>query len=355
MYEFEVRSAIRDYRVRFIDSASEVLLAELRPGDVLLVDSFVAKQLDFSGVVDEDTHIIEIAPSEEAKSYEGVKPVIQSLLDVGFRKNERLVAVGGGVVQDVTAFVASVMFRGVEWLFFPSTLLAQCDSCIGSKTSINFGAFKNQLGNFYPPSKVFIDLKLLESLPDKELHSGLGEMAHYYLVSGEEDLARFAREAPDALEDHEILKGMVAHSLQIKKSFIEKDEFDRTERQVLNYGHSFGHALESLTSYGLPHGIAVSYGMDIANFVSMKLGLLSAGDRLRMREILEPIWRPYPLPSFDLTEFMRALRKDKKNVGSQLGLILSEGPGNTSKRLVDVTPEFEGWLTEYFDAEVPRA
>src|SRR5207249_769748 len=152
----------------------------------------------------------------------------------------------------------------------------------------------------YPPSEVHIDLSLLETLPRSERLSGLGEMAHYYLVSGEPDFERFASDAPAAMTDQAVLRGLVARSLEIKRRFIEIDEFDRKERQILNYGHSFrrkerqilnyghsfGHALEALTSYRLPHGIAVSYGMDLANFVSWKLGLATEEFRNRVRGVL---------------------------------------------------------------------
>src|SRR4029079_9979987 len=108
------------------------------------------------------------------------------------------------------------------------------------------------------------------SLP--ELQSGLGEMLHYFIVSGEDDFKRFKKDYPLALKDKEVLKGIIARSLEIKKSYIEIDEFDKKERQVFNYGHTFGHAIESLTDYRIPHGIAVSYGMDMANFISVKKG-----------------------------------------------------------------------------------
>ena len=163
------------------------------------------------------------------------------------------------------------MYRGVDWIFFPTTLLAQGDSCIGSKTSINFGKFKNQVGGFYPPVNIYIDLAFLATLKDIDIKSGLGEMCHYYIVAGEEDFMRYKREYDFALSDKNVLAGIIARSLEIKKGYIEIDEFDQKERQVFNYGHSFGHAIESLTDYRIPHGIAVSYGMDMANFISVKL------------------------------------------------------------------------------------
>src|SRR3972149_4871268 len=262
MFDFEVHSAVRSYTVDFHDRFEDILNARLHPGDILLIDARVAELHGhrFGSLLDDPRHL-QLFVDENLKSYEGVGPVIDHLARHGFRKDHKLIGIGGGIIQDVTGFTASILFRGVDWLCFPSTLLAQCDSCIGSKTSINFGRFKNQLGNFYPPAEVHIDLSLLKSLPMSALLSGLGEMAPYYLVSGGQDCGRLAREAPAALVDHGMLKGLVARSLEIKRGFIQVDEFDLKERQVLNYGHSFGHALETLTDYRLPHGIAVSYGM----------------------------------------------------------------------------------------------
>jgi 3-dehydroquinate synthase len=122
------------------------------------------------------------------------------------------------------------MFRGVKWIFFPTTLLAQGDSCIGSKTSINFGKFKNQVGGFYPPNKIYVDPKFLNTLPFKELQSGLGEMAHYFVVAGEEDFDRYKRDYAQALVDKNVLRGVIARSLEIKKSYIEIDEYDKNEK-----------------------------------------------------------------------------------------------------------------------------
>ncbi|MCP5049642.1 MAG: 3-dehydroquinate synthase, partial [bacterium] len=243
------------------------------------------------------------------KSYQGSIPIIENLIEKGFRKNHRLIAVGGGVTQDVTAFTASIMYRGVSWLFYPTTLLAQGDSCIGSKTSINFAKYKNQVGGFYPPNHIFIDLAFLDTLADLDFKSGLGEMSHYFVVAGEEDFKRYKEQYPLALKDKKVLAGLIARGLEIKKSYIEIDEFDRKERQVFNYGHSFGHAIETLTNYRVPHGIAVAYGMDMANFVSVKLGYITEKVRQHIRELLAEIWQGVPIDEISLDTFKAALKR----------------------------------------------
>jgi 3-dehydroquinate synthase len=290
--------------------------------------------------------------TEDQKSYTGLVPVLEQLIEGGFKRNNRLVAVGGGVIQDVTAFIASVLFRGVDWFFIPTTLLAQADSCIGSKTSINFGPYKNQLGGFHPPQEIVIDLEFLKTLPEREILSGLGEMAHYFPIAGEVDFERFARDLDRYREHGDVLKGLIHRSLQIKKTYVEIDEFDRNERQIFNYGHSFGHALESVTRYHIPHGIAVAYGMDMANFFSVKLGLLAPDVRQRIEMVLRRIWDSIPLTEVDQHAFEEALKRDKKNRGTELGLILTSGFGQMFKRFVPHDRQFSDWLAEYFASRI---
>lgn len=353
MYNFTVKSIIHDYSVTFIDDTQVTLLAELKEGDVIIIDNKI-KELyaDVLKPVLELYRHIGIDAHESVKSYQGVEPIIEDLIENGFRKNHRLVAIGGGITQDATAFMASIMYRGVKWLFFPTSLLAQGDSCIGSKTSINFNKFKNQIGGFYPPNQIFINLDFLNTLEYWELKSGLGEMCHYYVVSSPEDFDRLKREYKDALTDKKVLAGIINRSLEIKKSYIERDEFDQGPRLVFNYGHSFGHAIESLTNYRIPHGIAVSYGMDMANFVSVKLGYITEETRQYIRELLCQIWEGTDISDIELEKFTVALSKDKKNVGKTLGLILNKGIGNIFRDMRPMDDEFIGWLKEYFDTQL---
>ena len=237
---------------------------------------------------------------------------------------------------------------GVEWHFFPTTLLAQADSCIGGKSSLNFGSYKNLLGSFYPPMKIFIDLDFTQSLPRKELVSGLGEMTHFFFLSSEADFELIRDSYQAAFQDKSILEKLIHRTLSIKKHTIEIDEFDRKERQIFNYGHSFGHAIESVTNYRIPHGIAVSYGMDIANFISMKMGLIDKELYQKMRKVLAFNWNEVPLGEINLDALISALRKDKKNIGSQVRVILTRGLGDMFITSLDVDGEGQVWLKEYF-------
>ena len=353
LYNLQIKSSIRNYSLSFVDTFENPLNDNYNEGDVVIADKKVA-DLYFDKVKNQkwQQNLIQIEVSENQKSYLQLAPIIERLIEKGFRRNNKLIGIGGGVTQDVTAFIASIMLRGVDWMFFPTTLVAQGDSCIGSKTSINFGKYKNQLGNFYPAREIFVDVNFLKTLEERDIASGLGEMAHYFLVAGEDDFQRIKKEYPLVRKDFELLKKIIYRSLEIKKSYIEIDEFDKNERQVFNYGHSFGHAIESLTSYKVPHGVAVSIGMDIANFMSVKYGYMDSDKRNEIREFLSQIWKGYSTSDINLNNMENALRKDKKNKGKLLGLILSKGPGKTFKDFKELDNNFSAWLREYFEKEL---
>jgi len=346
--QLSINSYRHQYNVSFVADCTRALRGQLKPGDCLIVDQHVWELYPGLRECVDGFRLILIDPSERAKSYEALFPIIQQLIENRFSKKNRLIAIGGGIVQDITAFTASILFRGVDWLFFPTNLLTQCDSCIGSKTSINFGAYKNQLGGFFPPKAVFIDLTFLNTLPVREIQSGLGEMMHYYLVSGEADF-QWAESCIDhAYHDQEVLRQMICRSLEIKKEMIERDEFDQGPRNVFNYGHSFGHALESATQYAVPHGIAVSFGMDIANVISSKMGLIPVSLRNRIRPTLEKVWKTTTLDSVDFQTFCKALAHDKKNEGIEIKVILTKGVGQMFKTTLVLNLEIINMMELYF-------
>lgn len=342
-----VKSSKHNYEVRFENDFAAALSKELRESDVILVDATVKSLYadKLNPLLKQVKHIV-VEPSEARKSYQGIEPFLDELIKNGFRKNQRLIAIGGGITQDITAFMASILFRGVQWLFYPTTLLAQCDSCIGSKTSINFGKFKNQLGGFYPPNEIVIDLNFLETLSPLDFRSGMGEMIHFYLVSGEEDFKRMQKQYDLSFTDKKVLRNLVWHSLEIKRSYAECDEFDQGPRNIFNYGHSFGHAIESLTNYEVPHGIAVSFGMDIANYISLKKGYISEGLYQDVRSLLSKNWGDTKLCAVNLDNFKAALLKDKKVIGTTLHVILTKGMGKMFKTPLELDEQVGNWIGE---------
>ena len=353
VYNFTIKSRFHDYSVCFINDTLDTITDRVKKYDVIIMDSKIKSLYpDLFDKISKKNLLIEIDAHEKNKSYEELIPVINYLIQNNFRKNHRLIGIGGGIIQDIKAFISSIMYRGVDWVLFPTTLLGQADSCIGSKTSINFKHYKNQIGGFYPPNEIFIDINFLETLSLADIQSGIGEMSHYFVVSGEDDFLEFKNDLKKLKSDKSILKKMIANSLAIKKKYIEIDEFDQNERQVFNYGHSFGHAIESLTNYKIPHGIAVSFGIDIANYISFKMGILDSKTRFEIRELLENLWVDYNIKEIDVDNFQKALSKDKKNVGNELRLILCKGYGKVFKTPLKNDEKLHLWLTEYFENEL---
>ena len=353
MSDLKIKSSIRDYDVLFGRTVSESLQKNLISDDTIIIDRKVCRTFgdDDQKIIAGHKHII-LDASEDQKSYLALAPMIEKIIVQKFRRGNRLVAIGGGITQDITAFIASVLYRGVDWIFFPTTLLAQGDSCIGSKTSINFDKYKNQVGGFYPPIKIYIDLEFLNTLTHADQQSGFGEMSHYFVVAGKDDFIDYKEKYNNAVTNKNVMAELVSKSLLIKKKYIEIDEFDQKERQVFNYGHSFGHAIESLTNYSIPHGIAVSFGMDMANFISVKMGLLDPKTRKEIRELLEQIWEGFSIEKIDSKKFCDTLAKDKKNVGKELRLILCKGYGQVFKAPVKNDLKLKNWIMEYFNNEL---
>jgi len=339
------------YTVEFVNSYSTPLQELLcDPNTYFLVDPNIYRL--YGGVLSKlsfGKRLILLEAVERNKTIESCEKVIDRLLANKANKKSMLVILGGGILQDVGAFVSSILFRGIRWIFFPTTLLAQADSCIGSKTSINFRKFKNLIGNFYPPSRIFIDVDFLKTLSEKDIKSGIGEILHYYLIAGSPYIDRLNKEYSDIFSDRKKLIPHIHESLRIKKRVIEKDEFDQGKRNLFNYGHTFGHALESVTGYQVSHGQAVTVGMDMANYLSFKIKLISAkqfkGMHLALCKNLPPrTWKPFPM-----REYIKALSKDKKNVNANLTCILTRGQGRMEKRQIPMDDRLQSGIKEYFN------
>jgi len=315
------------YTVRF-GSAFAGLESPLKPNEHLIIDSHVAGLYQsVLGAALSSSSVLKIEAIEANKSLDRFPSYATHLIEHRVRRDHILIAVGGGIVQDITAFIAATLLRGVQWRFFPTTLLAQADSCIGSKSSINVGRYKNQLGTFTPPNDILVSTDVLDTLSAADLRSGIGEMLKAHIISGWEDTRAIMSEYHQMLTVRKVLEKYIRRSLEIKKAKIEIDEFDRRERLVMNYGHSFGHAIESATEYAVPHGIAVTIGVDLANYMSYRLDLTTRSAYEEIHPVLAENFSGFegiPVPE---DAFFDALSKDKKNVDDDLSLILMREPG----------------------------
>lgn len=350
-HRITIKSAFREYEAEFVENFVIPLKSEIAAGGVLIIDTTVLRiyKKRIGGALKESECIV-IEANEQSKTMDKSQKLIEKLVEREVRRNQKLIAVGGGVIQDIVGFTASILYRGVEWIFFPTTLLAQADSCIGSKTSINLGNKKNLVGTFYPPAHIYIDTGFLEFLSVDDIKSGIGEMMHFFLYANSPSAAKLIKDHARVIKDHRLLTGYIHESLSIKKAVAELDEFDKGERNKFNYGHTFGHAIESVTGYEVKHGQAVTVGMDIANYLSFKMGLMDEAVFKKLHTLLTVNFPLYPLGKMGLERYMSALLKDKKNIGGNIGCILAEGPGKLIKKQVPADAHFKELLKEYFSA-----
>ncbi len=345
-----IKSRLNDYTISFVDDFLMPLNNELNNGSFLITDSNVYRlYLENSGMDLSSDNVFIVKASERNKSIDKCKEIVEVLVDKQIRRNQRIVAIGGGVVQDLAAFTASIYFRGIEWSFFPTTLLAQADSCIGGKTSINLESIKNIIGNFYPPAEIYLDVGFLETLSEDDIKSGIGEILHYYFYSNSSFMFEMMDSYNDLILNPQGMIKYIRESLLIKKRVIEVDEFDGNERNKFNYGHTFGHAIETSTNYEIKHGQAVTVGMDIANYISNYLGLIDLELYKKMKNIIEVNFPDYNWSSLDIHTLIESLSKDKKNEGNKLGCILTKGPGSLVKKFLPIDDELKLLISNYFE------
>jgi 3-dehydroquinate synthase len=323
-----VTSHTGPYEVRFGPGALAALGERAGARTHVLVDGRVAGLYasELAPVLARDS-TLRIEASEQAKSLERFPGYVEHLVGHGVRRGDVLVAVGGGVLQDIACFLAATLLRGLEWHFIPTTLLAQADSCIGSKSSINSGSAKNILGTFTPPRDVHVDVGLLATLDERDVRSGVGEMLKVHAIDGPAAFDAIAGDRERILADPATMAAYVRRSLELKRRIVELDEFDRGPRNVMNYGHSFGHAIEAATGFGVPHGIAITIGMDMANHVAVALGHGSAEAAERMHPALAANYAGFEDTPVPFDAFAAAIARDKKNTESALRLVLPDHDG----------------------------
>jgi len=348
-----IKSLFRNYKVNFIEDFTQPLRGLVDQHAFFIIDAIVwdIYKAKLKGLIP-DGRLLIVEANENNKSLDKCQEIIETIVDMQVRRNEKLVAMGGGIIQDVTAFSASIIYRGIEWAFFPTTLLAQADSCIGSKTSINLGGKKNLIGNFYPPSDVFIDATFLNSLTDDDIKSGVGEILHYYLYAASFLFDELIRNYAMIISDRDLVLKHIRESLMIKISVIENDEFDRGERNKFNYGHTFGHAIESVTDYAIKHGQAVTIGMDLANYVSMKMGFMKPEIFHNFHAKLSINFPEYDWKGINLNRYCDLLSKDKKNIGSSVGCILAKDSGVLFKQQLPLDNHFKEMIHSYLTREL---
>ena len=289
---------------------------------------------------DIEVDLIVVEPGEEAKSLDVAASLWQGLLEVGADRKSVVVAVGGGVVGDLAGFIAATYARGLRFLQVPTSLLAQVDSSVGGKVGVNLPEAKNMVGAFLQPLGVLIDTAALASLPAKEYRAGLAEVVKYGVIL-DADFFQYLEANATALVEHhaDVLIHTISRCCRLKADVVEKDEREETGlRAVLNFGHTFGHAFETLSGYGtLLHGEAVAIGMLCAARLAAQLGRIDSHLVDRLRNLLQVFGLPVEVPKLDVEQVLDAMMHDKKVEHSRLRFVLPSRLGNV-ELVGDIAP-----------------
>jgi 3-dehydroquinate synthase len=281
-----------------------------------------------------DCPIISIGLGEKVKTLETVATIFQQLVALEADRSTFILGVGGGIVCDITGFVASTFMRGTRFGFVSTTLLSQVDASVGGKNGVNFGGYKNMVGVFNQPEFVICDLALLKTLPVREVLCGFAEIIKHGAIADAPMLDFLETQRDAALElDAAIIANLVYRSVEIKAGVVTRDEREHGERRKLNFGHTFGHALEKLTQ--MPHGEAVGIGMVLAANLSVEKGLLARADADRLESVIQSYGLPVR-PPVDVPSMLAALRKDKKREGSRIHFVFLEALGRAGVEEIEL-------------------
>lgn len=270
-----------------------------------------------------------VPEGEEQKSLETAGRLYHELTRSRAERATPILALGGGVIGDLAGFVAATYLRGVPLVQIPTTLLAQVDSSVGGKVAVDHGQLKNMIGAFYQPRLVLADTNTLKTLPAEELANGLAEVIKSAAIRGEKFFA-FLEENLDRIKslEEKALEEIVFQSVKIKAEVVEKDEMDSGLRNILNYGHTIGHAIESVSGFSVGHGRAVAIGMLAAARISNKMGMLDENEVVRLKKVIEQAGLPTKMPDFKIEEIMQAMKHDKKIRQDKVRFVLLKSIGN---------------------------
>lgn len=326
-YEIECGSGLLDLQIDYLSTLASRFAIITDDKVAPLYGERLQKYLLSS---DLEAYLFSIPHGEQHKTRATKELLEDQLFEKGLGRDTCVLALGGGVVTDIAGFVAATYCRGIPLVTLPTTLLGMVDASVGGKTGVNVPFGKNLLGCIYQPKKVVIDLSTLESLPKKEIANGFVEMIKHGLIADcklFEDLEQYADQL--LALDASYLEKAVYESCRIKKEIVELDEKERGMRHLLNFGHTIGHALESLTHYSLSHGEAVAIGLIVESYLSVQLGALDQNSLDRIKKILVQYGLPLKLPiQFPVQTLFEAMALDKKSLKGKPRFVILEAIGS---------------------------
>ena len=324
----KIKSVFKEYSLEFVDSI-EYLINEDNNIFFVIDKKIYTLYVDIFKLLKHDRYLL-IEALEKNKNMETVLLICEKIMQLNSKRNTTLISIGGGIIQDITGFVANVLYRGIKWIYIPTTLLAMCDSCIGGKSSLNYKEYKNIIGSFYPPDRIIMYLEFLNTLSLEDYYSGLGEIVKFNIIAGENGINNIECNINALIErDYNILHEFIKNSLNFKKLYIEEDEFDQGKRIILNFAHTLGHAFESSSLYQIPHGTAVVLGMITINNISLQRNIINTCLTERIERICKKII-PIKIDNkwLKINIIMNAIKNDKKQLSSSIRDILFDNNYN---------------------------
>ena len=272
---------------------------------------------------------------EESKNLATVQNAYEFLIQNKFNRKDLLIALGGGVVGDLTGFCAATYLRGIDFIQIPTTLLALVDSSIGGKTGVDFSQYKNMVGAFHMPRLVYMNLSVLKDLPGRQYFAGMAEVLKSALIKDGKFYEWLINSFYEICQrEPEYMEEMIYKTNLIKKEIVEKDPFEKGDRALLNFGHTLGHAIEKYKNFEMLHGECVALGCICAAFISWKRDLISSDDYYEIRDMFVPFNLPISIDNIDPEEILRLTTSDKKMEGDQIKFILLKKVG---KAVIDTT------------------
>lgn len=279
------------------------------------------KNLKNSGT---DCELLSFSEGEKNKRLKTVETLLDKMLGVGCDRESCIIALGGGVTGDIAGFLASVFMRGIDFIQIPTTLLAMADSSIGGKTGVNTSLGKNLIGSFHQPLAVIIDISTLSTLPDKELKNGYSEIIKMAAIRNK-SLFKFLEKHNEKIlnKDLKILEEIITLSVRIKADIVSRDTEEKGIRMILNYGHTYGHAIEKASKYKIPHGYAVAIGMCMINEIAVEQKLMKAEHALRIENLLKKAGLPTKMPAnLNKITLNKLIKSDKKRHGAVQHIVI---------------------------------
>ncbi|MBO6179967.1 MAG: 3-dehydroquinate synthase [Selenomonadaceae bacterium] len=320
-----IHSNLYDYTVEFVNDFSGKLM-KFDDSTTYIIDKNVYELYKEKFKELDKKKIFFVNAVESEKNMDTVMRIISFFQELGVRKNWSIVCFGGGITQDLTTIASNLFLRNVNWYFFPTTLLSMCDSCIGGKCGINYRHIKNQIGVFYPPKEIFVDTHFLNTLTKDDYINGWGEILKFSLTSDEnfyDDLQKEEQYIPCPKIAEYIHRGLFE-----KKKIIEADEFESDLRRVLNYGHTFGHALEAYTNNRIPHGTAVIWGIDVVNYIAVTENLISEEYYLSIKNLIKNAFITEEIEIAEPNKLFEIIKTDKKVKGNVLSFAMLDKPSH---------------------------